>query len=66
MIGKLSLMGLILAVGTCAAHAQAQYPDKPVKTVVPVAAGGGVDVAIGPCALVVNSTVLAKERVVRA
>ena len=44
MIGKLTLMGLILALGTSAAHAQAQYPDKPVKIVVPVAAGGGVDV----------------------
>ena len=42
MIGKLTLMGLILALGTSAA--QAQYPDRPVKIVVPVAAGGGVDV----------------------
>ena len=44
MIGKLTLMSLILALGTSAVHAQAQYPDKPVKIVVPVAAGGGVDV----------------------
>jgi tripartite-type tricarboxylate transporter receptor subunit TctC len=39
MIRKLALMGLILAVGTLAA--KADYPDKPVKIVVPVAAGGG-------------------------
>jgi tripartite-type tricarboxylate transporter receptor subunit TctC len=42
MIGKLLLMGLILTAGTLAA--KADYPDKPVKIIVPVAAGGGVDV----------------------
>jgi tripartite-type tricarboxylate transporter receptor subunit TctC len=42
MIRKLALMGLIFVAGLPAAHAQ--YPDKPVKIVVPVAAGGGVDV----------------------
>ena len=42
MIRKLALMGLILTMGTLAA--KAEYPDKPVKVIVPVAAGGGVDV----------------------
>ncbi len=42
MIRKLALVGLTLAMGTSAA--QAEYPDKPVKIIVPVAAGGGVDV----------------------
>lgn len=46
MIRKWALVGLIpalcLAMGTFAARAE--YPDKPVKIIVPVAAGGGVDV----------------------
>src|SRR5689334_16233652 len=42
MIRKLALMGLILTMGTLAA--KAEYPDKPVKIIVPVGAGGGVDV----------------------
>lgn len=42
MLRKLTLMGLILL--TAATAARAEYPERPVKIVVPVAAGGGVDV----------------------
>ena len=42
MLLKSMLASLFLFAGAIAA--QAEYPDKPVKVVVPVAAGGGVDV----------------------
>jgi tripartite-type tricarboxylate transporter receptor subunit TctC len=42
MTKKLALMGLMLL--TAATAARAEYPERPVKIVVPVAAGGGVDV----------------------
>ena len=35
------LGAIVLAIST---QARADYPDKPVRIVVPVAAGGGVDV----------------------
>ena len=43
MIRKLALVGLTLAMGTSAA--QAEYPDKPVKIIVPFAPGGPTDIA---------------------
>ena len=42
MLRKLALMSLILLAG--ALPGRAEYPDRPVKIVVPVGAGGGVDV----------------------
>ncbi len=42
MLRRLALMSLFLLVG--ATSARAEYPDRPVKIVVPVGAGGGVDV----------------------
>ncbi len=42
MLRKLALMSLVLLAG--AFPARAEYPDRPVKVVVPVGAGGGVDV----------------------
>ena len=42
MLRRLALMSLFLLVGATAARAE--YPDRPVKIVVPVGAGGGVDV----------------------
>ena len=42
MLRKLALMSLILLAGTL--PGRAEYPDRPVKIVVPVGAGGGVDV----------------------
>jgi tripartite-type tricarboxylate transporter receptor subunit TctC len=42
---KLAIAGLALTClgATTAAHAQSDYPNRPVRIVVPVAAGGGVD-----------------------
>jgi tripartite-type tricarboxylate transporter receptor subunit TctC len=42
MIRKLLVLASLMAVGVVAARAE--YPDKPVHIIVPVAAGGGVDV----------------------
>ncbi len=42
MLRKLALMSLVLLAG--AFPSRAEYPDRPVKIVAPVGAGGGVDV----------------------
>ena len=39
----LSILAMALSLG--GAQAQDAFPDKPVKLIVPVAAGGGVDTA---------------------
>ena len=38
-----SVLTLLLSLAAVS-HANADYPDRPVRVVVPVAAGGGVDV----------------------
>lgn len=40
----LNLAALGLAAAACAAQAQGQYPDKPIRMIVPWAAGGSTDV----------------------
>lgn len=45
MISKRALLIQLLAMGlSAAAQAQGQYPDKPIRMIVPWAAGGGTDV----------------------
>src|SRR5688572_7410680 len=39
----LSIAALLIAVGVAPASAQAKFPDRPVRVIVPFAAGGGVD-----------------------
>jgi tripartite-type tricarboxylate transporter receptor subunit TctC len=44
MLKKILLTTILLCVTFVQAHAQTQYPDKPVTIVVPVGPGGGIDV----------------------
>ena len=50
MMRKLLAAALVVAAVT-AVHAQGNYPSKPIRWVVPYAAGGGSDVIVRPIAL---------------
>ena len=41
---RVSVVLALISALACVSPANADYPDKPVRVVVPVAAGGGVDV----------------------
>lgn len=43
-------VAFLAALATAALAASAQYPERPVKFIVPYAAGSGVDVAMRPVA----------------
>ena len=43
-------VAVLAALATAALAASAQYPERPVKFIVPYAAGSGVDVAMRPVA----------------
>jgi tripartite-type tricarboxylate transporter receptor subunit TctC len=45
------LMTLLAAAGIASAYAQSNYPTKPIRWIIPYAAGGGTDVVARPIAL---------------
>jgi tripartite-type tricarboxylate transporter receptor subunit TctC len=45
------LMALLAAAGIASAYAQSNYPTKPIRWIIPYAAGGGTDVVARPIAL---------------
>jgi tripartite-type tricarboxylate transporter receptor subunit TctC len=48
---RILLVAVFALVGLAQAHAQANYPNKPMRWVVPYAAGGGADVIARPIAI---------------
>ena len=50
-IALVALVALSAAAGAAPAHAQSDYPSKPMRWVIPYAAGGGTDVIARPIAI---------------
>src|SRR4030081_925921 len=66
---RLAWLLAVLIGGIAAAHAQAGYPDRPVKIIVPIGPGGSYDlvgrhIADGLSIYVADSFVVANTRVV--
>jgi tripartite-type tricarboxylate transporter receptor subunit TctC len=54
--GSLALAGGVLPKQTAPAIAQAKWPDRPVRLIVPLAAGGAIDFVARQCAQVLSQT----------